>query len=151
MTELEKEILFTLNLFTNNFDRTDKSDNRASKRMRDELASFGEQIAVKALKRYRLTTKSNFLNYAEIVNCVKKEVQIKEGLSDSKTAWGKLQEALKISGSDIPEMSQVMKQTIDALGGWFHLRISGDKMSDRSNFYRIYDQYLDEHLTEKLL
>ena len=114
-----------------------------------ELTSFGEDISIKALKRYRLSTTSPFLSYPDIIECVKKEIATEMGIEDSKTAWSTVKRTIKYN---LPVDNPILEKAVESIGGWNHLRnATNSDVADRSNFYKNYEQFYQDHMTELLL
>jgi len=145
-SELEQELLYTLNLFQNKFE----PGSETPKQLMQELASFGVEISIRALQRYRVSTKSTFFSYSEIIGCVKREIATIDNIKDAKSAWGELQKLIRYSSKQ-PALNPILEKTVSSLGGWRYLKSSTATMADRSNFYKNYEMFFDMEMTNRIL
>ena len=116
--------------------------------LRKKLQSYGE-IALKALKRYITMPNTPFFDFSAIMGLIYDEKRKELNIDDAQTAWGKL--GGKLGAYQImPKFNPVLTKTINGVGGWYYLGHSSNKVADRANFYKTYDHYLNEYITETL-
>lgn len=117
-------------LYSNKLDANNERDLRAVSFMADTLAEFGDK-GVQACEVYLRSTNS-FFSWGDLLSILS---NLLVDYPEPEQAWHQVTQWIR----DNEEPHPLVKQTVMGLGGIDYLKRSDNLVSDRSNFYRLYD------------
>lgn len=144
-TEIFNDILTT---FKNDFDP--ETDGETIKRHFNRLMKFGEPLGIRAMQRYLASSTSSFFDWSELMNCLKEEIAKTMEIPTTEKAWGIIIEQMStVGGRQNPQLKHVIVlDAVNAIGGWRKLNLSDNSVSDRHNFFKVYESIRENYLTE---